>query len=145
MTANTIIETFAQSRSVRHEDGVSFRCGRCGEVKPVNVGGVSTGYGWEAISPDSKPICFECCGHLDRERMAGTGRATLYLDDGWVTNWPGTLKLRVRSARTGKHNLAGKRVDVWFTDEAGARWHGVQYGRWTQICHCKRLKSPPRG
>jgi hypothetical protein len=57
-----------------------------------------------------------------------------------LTNWPGSLSIQVRRIKTGHHNIAGKRYDVWFTFE-GHEWHGVQYGDNTQICHCRKLKQ----
>ena len=56
-----------------------------------------------------------------------------------MSNWPGTLKFRVRYKRVGSHNLAGRRVDVWFTDSDGREWHGINYGHNSQLCHCRRL------
>jgi hypothetical protein len=76
--------------------------------------------------------------------MRVDGKITLYLVklDGahYVSNFPGTLKLKVWSMRVGRHNLAGKRYDVAFTHERHV-WHGVTYGDMTQICHCKRTKT----
>ena len=75
--------------------------------------------------------------------MRDTGRAVLYLTDGpegaAVTDWPGVLKFRVQHKRVGSHNIAGRRVDVWFTDSDGREWHGVNYGHNSQLCHCRRL------
>lgn len=80
--------------------------------------------------------------------MKRTGRATLYLVDTqaslgrpWaVQNWPGTLSMPVHHSRTGRHNIARRRVDVWFTGPDGAPWYGVNIGD-TQIIHCRRIKS----
>lgn len=103
--------------------------------------GCTTGYG---RNDKGEAICFECCADLDREEMAETGRITLYLNHygtrGVVSNWPGTLKFPCM-VQQGRHNLAGTRYDVWFRDEAGRNWWGVQYGEFTQITHCKRLKE----
>jgi hypothetical protein len=30
---------------------------------------------------------------------------------------------------------------VWFTDSDGRRWHGVNYGHNSQLCHCRRLRA----
>ena len=77
------------------------------------------------------------------ESMRDTGRAVLYLTEGpdgaAVTDWPGVLKFRVRHKRVGSHNLARRRVDVWFADSDGREWHGVNYGHNSQLCHCRRL------
>lgn len=95
-------------------------------------------------------ICYACCGLRDARQMRETGKAVLYLVERenraggasyrsyHVTNWPGTLDRPVKARRVGRHNIAGKRYDVWFTFE-GAEWHGVTYGDNTQLCHCKRI------
>jgi hypothetical protein len=95
---------------------------------------------------NGKKHCYACCAEQDRKQMRETGRITLYLSDDSkafgtykVTNWPGSLTFPCHSPRTGRHNIAGKRIDVWFTFE-GQDWHGVQYGDNTQICHCKKVK-----
>lgn len=121
----------------------------CGHVAISN--GCSTGYG---VDNDGKKHCFACCGERDREEMVKTGKAVLYLSNSaalilgdcvplpkWhVSNWPGTLKLSAY-VRTGRHNIAGKRYDAWFTGPDGKAWWGVTYGDNTQICHCRRLRS----
>ena len=87
-----------------------------------------------------------CCGKREFGRYVGN-RARGSLLDGEgpegavVTDWPGALKFRVRHKRVGSHNLAGRRVDVWFTDSDGREWHGVNYGHNSQLCHCRRLRS----
>ena len=59
----------------------------------------------------------------------------------WLGNWPGSIKIIPHHVRKGRHNIAGTRYDVWFTDHKNRQWHGVQYGENTQLCHCKRLKA----
>ena len=121
-----------------------FVCADCGEekvhVNPNGCGG--TGYG---VGPNGEKVCYTCCGKRDSAEMTAQGRAVLYLTvrEGKpvVTNWPGTLTLPVRAFRKGRHNIAGVREDVWFTGPDGREWHGVCYGRNTQLCHCKRLKA----
>lgn len=144
-----IIETQSQARATRHTEGVMFRCGDCGQVKPVGTsGGTGYGYAEHADNPDAKPICYECCGKREKALMIETGRATLYFtpikDAHWnkckVTDWPGTLEF-IGGYSIGRHNMAGKRYDVHFKGPDGAQWHGVTYGDNTQICHCKRTKA----
>lgn len=102
------------------------------------------GYG---IDSDGKRHCYACCAAVDRAYMQDHGRITLYLvkhkedDYYWITNWPGSLQYKAFFVKYGRHNWAGERVDVWFRDEQGATWHGTQYGKFTQLCHCKRLKG----
>jgi len=137
-------------------------CDQCGQA--CVKGDITTGYG---IDEDGNRFCFRCCGVQDRESMVETGRAVLYLakrnlSDGElahglmfsvgpglgrrigtheVTNWPGSLRFRTWGPTKGSHNIAGSRYDVWFIGPDAEAWWGVQYGDWTQICHCKRLKS----
>ena len=124
-----------------------FVCADCGKekihVNPNGFGG--TGYGIIREGGIEKKVCYDCCGKRESESMRDTGRAVLYLteraDGAVVTNWPGVLKFRVRHKRVGSHNLAGRRVDVWFTDSDGRQWHGVNYGHNSQTCHCRRLRG----
>ena len=101
----------------------------------------STGYGTDK---DDNKVCYACCAIADREQMRTTGRITLYLVKTdrrlAVTNWPNSLSFVVSYCRTGQHNIAGVRYDVWFYFE-NTQWHGVQYGDNTQLCHCKRNKK----
>ena len=101
----------------------------------------SPGYG---TNEQGQKVCYTCCGVQDEQYMYDHNKVMLYLvqntDESWqVTNWPGTLRIDVQLPRKGHHNIAGTRYDVWFTF-AGKHWHGVQYGEWTQICHCKVIK-----
>lgn len=98
----------------------------------------------------SRAICYPCCAENDRRDMIATGRAVLYLVDSQasvgraytVQNWPGSLSLPVRYSKSGRHNIARRRVDVWFTGPDGAEWHGVNIGD-NQILRCRRIKGRP--
>jgi hypothetical protein len=98
---------------------------------------ITTGYGTDK---DGKKHCYECCAVRDKAAMIEDGKATLYLAKNEVTNWPGSLRFAVSYTRKGRHNIAGSRHDVWFTGPDGKRWHGVQFGENTQLCHCRRIK-----
>jgi len=116
-----------------------FVCADCG-LEKVHIDSHTTGYG---IDKQGCLVCYSCCGKRDWADMSATGRAVLYLTEEGaggmvVSNWPGTLKFRVHHMRTGSHNLAGQRVDVWFIDLDGREWHGVNYGHNSQLCHCRR-------
>ena len=110
----------------------------CGHEIPALSPGHScgTGYGCDA---EGRTFCYECCAAQDRRQMAETGRAVLYLSGRELTNWPGSLRIPVDEIRHGRHNIAGSRTDCWFRF-GGRRWHGVQYGEFTQLAHCRRLK-----
>lgn len=129
-----------------------FTCDKC-KREVVHISDFTTGYG----IINGKTHCYECCAEWDRENMRQTGHATLYLTydqeprpyyqtgfiypkNGKIQNWPGTLSIPIHSIKIGRHNMAGRRFDVWFKFE-GSQWHGVQYGDNTQIAHCHRLKK----
>lgn len=148
-----ILETHEQLRNEPHVEGVFFRCGVCGQVKPVQTS-CGTGYGYDSYGDDAKPVCYSCCAEQDKQWMVEHGRIALYLTcepaskartpsgrktAGEVTNWPGTLRFKCHT-RYGRHNIAGVRYDVWFNGPDGYEWHGVTYGNYTQVCHCRRTK-----
>ena len=125
------------------QNETSFDCMDCGGHFPVQTSG-PTGY---AVDKEGRKICYQCMGKRDKADMLATGKACLYLTmereqggtrNAKVSNWPGTLSFWV-GMRIGRHNIAGKRYDVWFMC-GGQNWHGVTYGDHTQICHCKRTK-----
>lgn len=104
---------------------------------------------------EDNKFCFDCCGKQDLEQMRTQDRITLYLTmpthgakmngqikffDGKVSNWPGSLSLHA-TGRVGNHNIARTRYDCWFSDPHGNKWHGVQYGDFTQLVHCRKLKD----
>lgn len=114
----------------------------CGHMSTPD--GFATGYACDG----DKRICYDCCAKIERQAMIDTGKATLYLVGGQdehcgyeVTNWPGNMRFNVRSSRRGRHNMTGKRIDVWFVGPDRHWWWGVQYGDMTQIVHCKRTKE----
>jgi hypothetical protein len=117
-----------------------FTCTVCKQsIEHDNGGAGGTGYG---IDKDGGQVCYACCAVQDTERMRKENKITLYLTKenvGYsVSNWPGTLKIKAEYVRKGNHNIARTRYDVWF-NHAGKRWHGVQYGENTQICHCQAV------
>jgi hypothetical protein len=117
-----------------------FICSKCGEQNAVNTGG---GSGFATDEKGGK-ICFKCCAVMDSEQMAKDGEIVLYLvkneaGNYEVTNWPGTLRISAKKVYEGRHNIAGTQTHVWFT-HSGREWIGVQYGRNSDVCRCKRLK-----
>ena len=121
----------------------TFTCCDCGETKPVNPSG-GTGYAVFENGRGDK-VCYACCAIRDKARMTAESRVALYLvtreNRLVVSNWPGTLEFPVMESRAGAHNIAGSRIDAWFVDHDGSRWHGVQYGDNTQLIHCRKLKA----
>jgi hypothetical protein len=109
----------------------------CGHP-PTKDKTIGLGYGTDK---HNKKHCYTCCATQDKEAMLKDGRITLYLTDKAVTNWPGTMSFPITRQKTGRHNIARVRYDVWFRGPDGYMWHGVQYGDNTQLCHCKRTKE----
>jgi hypothetical protein len=104
----------------------------------------TTGYGVDA---QGHKHCYACCATNDKASMVKDGRATLYLTIDKATgaatasNWPGSLRFTVGHVKTGRHNMAGTRYDVWFAGPDAKVWHGTQYGENTQILHCRRATA----
>jgi uncharacterized lipoprotein NlpE involved in copper resistance len=120
---------------MKHE----FICSQCNKAI-VHESDFTTRY---ARDKDDNKICFDCCGINDANELKALQpkqKFSLYLDTNKkvITNWPGTFKIAVGFIQTGRHNMAGKRYDTWFNYE-GKRYHAVQYGDNTQICHIKAL------
>jgi len=123
----------------------TFYCSTCKRSFPIQPNG-GTGY---AVKRNGHKVCYACCAIRDSLEMCKSGhskRLPLYLSKDkegryTVSNWPGTLSFRVWCSKEGKHNIAGTRTDVWFAGPDGHEWHGVQYGEFTQIVHCRRTKE----
>lgn len=120
----------------------TFYCCQCKQHKPKQKSG-GTGY---AIKRNGHKVCYDCCGENDKKHLLN-----MKLGDKWylylskdeegrhkLTNWPGTLTIPIAHVRTGNHNIARNRYDLWFT-YGGGKFHGVQYGDMTQICHIRRI------
>ena len=116
-----------------------MKCHSCNAELGREPGDIGTGYG---INIDRQKVCYQCCAAKDIGRMLLDGSTVMYLvEDGpkqYVTNWPGTLRIRVEWSKKGKHNIARTRDDVWFS-YMGSNWHGVQYGE-NSLCYVKRTK-----
>lgn len=118
-------------------------CAICGKV--LIPDGIAAGYG---INDKGEKICYECCAKLDMADLTNLKhgeKICFYLSKNKsgqyeVTNWPGSMRIKVDCSWEGRHNIAGKRTDVRF--HVGKKhFHGVQYGNWTQICHIKLCKT----
>lgn len=121
----------------------SVVCDSCGKTIVRDPKSCSTGYGADA---QGHKHCFECCAANDRKHMSDGKPIALYLTRkqgtnlAELTNWPGTLHIPIGHVREGRHNMAGRRYDLWFTFE-GHKWHGTQIGDNTQVCRCRTVKS----
>ena len=125
-------------------------CVDCG--KTIVPSGITTGFGHRqpnnVLGKVAGTVCFDCYGKDDEAVLRLTGRSDclpLYLskdENGYyVSNWPGTLRYRVRAFKEGRHNIAARRIDLWYKDSDNALWWGVCYGKDTQIVHCRRIKK----
>ena len=117
-------------------------CAECG--KEIQRDGVMCGYG---RTVDGKILCYDCCAkHTEKEfdSLPQGEKTYLYLvsknGDLYVTDWTGRFSIPVYRHRKGRHNIAGTRTDVWFS-RYGKKYHGVNYGEFSQICHIKQVKA----
>jgi hypothetical protein len=118
----------------------------CGAAFADRATSFLPGYARRAV--DDVKVCYDCATAGELAAMHESGRATLYLNDfnrrpdgNNVSNWIGGFRFPVASMSYGRHNITGFRVDVWFRDDRGKVWHGTQYGKDTQLVHCRRSKE----
>lgn len=109
----------------------------CGHL-PSEHGHYDVGYG---IDINNKTYCYACCANQDKTTMRQNKRIVLYLNDtqGYVSNWPGSLKIKTTAQYIGRHNIAGTQTRIYFKFD-DKFWTGIQYGNNTQLCYCKELK-----
>ncbi len=121
-----------------------FHCDYCKEDKEY-ISTTPTGF----IKYHNKTICFGCYTRIDIDNMRITGKGILRLHrEDTLPSEPlrytmrnlGTLRLPVNRIITKNYVKHSTRRDIWF-DLYDQIWHGVQYGDFTQLCHCRRLKQ----
>lgn len=118
------------------------KCDGCGYSGPFRICGDGKSEGRiYGTTPDGKVHCAVCCAEMDAEYMKSNGKITLYLSGREIINWPGTLRFRTIARTEGRHNFAGVRYDAWFRGPDGFIWHGVCFGDFTEVIHCKRTKA----
>lgn len=117
-------------------------CHECGAA--FKSDGVGTGYG---ITKEGNKVCYACCAKHDEQALmalTGKNKLCLYLvgKDGQeeVTNWPGTLRIKLRRVKKGRHGSAGTRRDVWFAYK-GKHFHGTQYGEINDVCYIRAVAA----
>jgi hypothetical protein len=108
----------------------TFHCDVCGKNLPVPTDGCTTGYGTFKAPDGAKSMSRE-------NALVAHAPHALYL-----SNWPGSLLIRVAHAKEGSHNWTLRRTDVWFRDAHGFQWHGVHVGKYSDLVRCKRTKAP---
>lgn len=124
----------------------------CGHTVDSKNHSPGTGYGTDK---DGKTFCYPCAGKNDRAELeaATPGKKfTLYYEDsptvspngkqiyGFVTNWPGTLRIPTYQQKSNRHNFGGWRTDFWFNVGA-AKFHGYQIGDNNAIAHIRCIKG----
>lgn len=108
----------------------------CGH-EPSEHSSISTGYATDPSTGNRS--CYECCATQDADWMAKGLPIPLYDTDTHVTNWPGSLKIRITSRNISPHNIAGTRHHITFTF-AGLDWYGDRYGDSTELVLCHPYK-----
>ena len=134
----------------------TYTCKTCGKEFPC-VDPASPHAGNYGVDKENNKHCPACCAEWEKADLLENRKGMLYLTydnedrnyqtsgfiypkNGKLTNWHGLLSIPIRAIKIGKHNIAGRRFDVWFTWQ-GKEWHGVQYGDYTQICHIRQVKK----
>jgi len=117
-------------------------CDGCG--KACEPDGIGTGYGiasGRVTFPEGAILCYSCCADEDSAQMTRDGVTWLYLSNGEVSNWSGSL--RFRAFGVTKHKINGierERTTFRFYGPDGKVWSGVQRGFNSTMAHCKRTK-----
>ena len=124
-----------------------FKCDHCERTLTAYKG--ETGY---VQFPDTKEkMCYDCLGKRDVNTMFRGERCIMYfhmgnassregvIEPAKVTNWPRTVVFTPFEYTVSHHNIAGTRVDAWWTGPDGARWHGYSIGD-SELMRCNRRK-----
>lgn len=96
---NTIIETAEQASQTRHVEGVSFRCSKCGAVKPVGTSGVT---GYARTADGNAIICYECADRMQVAELKDRSKpfcAYVSSDGRAITTWSGGKLMTVIRSR----------------------------------------------
>ncbi len=128
MKTEIILETSAQSRVTKLEDGVKFRCSCCKAVKPVQTNG-GTGY---AVIPDGSLICYDCADVREKQELKDRSRpflAYVSSDGNHITTWTGGVLARITQSNpcqlTRQSWTHGKSYSsIRCTDVHGGNWFG---------------------
>lgn len=117
-------------------------CHECGAACKPN--GLFAGYG---VLKNGNKICYDCCAKRDEQALmalSGKDKISLYLigknGQEEIINWPGTLRIKPRYVKRGRHNFAGSRRDVWFAYK-GKEFHGTQYGEMNEVCYIQAVAA----
>lgn len=58
-----------------------------------------------------------------------------------VTNGDGSERYKLYCYSVGKHNICGKRWDMWYRGSDGYIWHAVHMGYFNIVAHCRRTNK----
>lgn len=98
--------------------------------------------GYFIYDENGHTVCIGCSIEIIKEEMIQEGKYTLYYSKNQISDVTGNLKFETLKKKiSGSHNIAKRRVDVWFKGPDNKIWWGVQYGVWNEILHCKRTKQ----
>jgi hypothetical protein len=119
----------------------TFVCHECKQEK-TNTDTFTTGYGQDK---EGNKVCFECCGKQDEAELRAMkpgDKTILYWTekDSELTNWPGSLKIKVYYFTKSRHNFGGWKTHIWFR-YGGNEFYAYQIGDYTQIAHVRRIKN----
>ena len=151
----------------------TFVCTNCGRRQPEVRGLKPLGEsGYSYSGSNRSMVCFDCTGDLERGWMTEHGKTTLYLTEikdengkftstrrqyiegKWVkseyrfrlelSDCIGSYKIPIEVSWTGRHNMADEVRFIRFIGPDGFVWSGKHLGRWSDLCHCRRTKIPPK-
>ena len=117
----------------------TFYCSHCKSTLPRPTGTGGTGY---AVKRNGHKVCYACCADVDRKFMVKHGENWMYLSDGKLTNWPGTLTFKPFESWSTGHNWYGvTQRYVRFNGPDGYVWTGRQVGENSDCCRVRRTKQ----
>jgi len=119
----------------------------CGHDYTPPAAGESGGTGYASLRVHTgaeRRICYACCAECDKYRMNRGETLTLYLSNGEVTNWPGSLRFKAFNITRSRMNGFGG-----YYPRTTARFRGPDGCLWTidvrgdmECGRAYRLKDP---
>ena len=119
----------------------------CGHAAPVFEAGHVGGTGYATLRVHNgaeRHICYACSAECDKYRMNRGETVTLYLSNGEVTNWPGSLRFKAFNVtRSTMYGFGGSypRETARFRGPDGCLWTIDVRGN-MECGRAYRLKDP---
>lgn len=120
----------------------TVKCVKCGKICKPDC--IVAGY---AVDNEGNKYCYKCAAKKSAQTLRDLpigGKTYLYLvarNNSWsVQDFMGLLSIPVYHVKLGRHNIAGIRYDFWFEYHDNL-YHGVVYGRDSQLARIKRIKG----